>query len=157
MIIAKKNRIFMQIKRNKEEAMNPPQKAAFLSDIKALGKNILSKENIGGLLLSARSSRDADAKKQIEIIRYLESKGADLNETDKNGVTPLRRAVRFRSPAAVRTLLKMGAKMDVQDKKSHSTALHRAATNTGTPKTKGKGHEIRALKVFKAAKFGFRK
>lgn len=36
-------------------------------------------------------------------------KSGDVNQSDKNGVTPLHSAVRFRNPGAVRTLLKHGA------------------------------------------------
>ena len=122
--------------------MTPLQKAAFLLDLKALKKATLNGENVGGLMLAACSSHDAAPKRQVEVIRFLKSKGALVNETDKNGVTPLHRAVRFRSPAAVKALLKMGANVDAQDRKSHSTALHRAVTNTGAPMTKGKGAAV---------------
>lgn len=61
-----------------------------------------------------------------------------MNETDKNGVTPLHRAVRFRSPAAVKELIAQGADINMVDKKTKSTPLHRAVTNTGAPTTAGK-------------------
>jgi uncharacterized protein len=125
--------------------MNPIQKAAFLLDLAGLKSRPLSKETIGGALLSVCSAHEADPKRQLAVIRYLKSKGADVNETDKNGVTPLHRAVRFRSPAAVLALLKLGADIDAQDRKSHSTALHRAVTHTGAPGTKAKGEEIKAI------------
>ena len=64
--------------------------------------------------------------------------GVSFNEFDKNGVTPLHRAVRFRSPAAVTLLLELGADVDAADRKSHSTPLHRAVTHAGAPTTAGK-------------------
>src|SRR5258708_7594302 len=99
--------------------MTPIQKAAFLLNLSELKRLELSKENIDGALLAACSAHDADGRTQIEIILYLKSKGADVNETDKKGVTPLYRAVRFRSPAAVKALLKLGADINAQDRKSH--------------------------------------
>lgn len=97
---------------------------------------------VSGLLLDACSAHDPDKKAQEKMILHLLKVGADVNETDKNGVTPLHRAVRFRSPAAVRLLIKQGADVNCQDKKSWSTPLHRAVTNTGAPATKGKADEI---------------
>jgi len=121
--------------------MDPILAAAFKLDLPDLKKHVLSTENIGGTLLAACSAHDADAKKQILIIRYLLKAGADPNETDKNGVTPLHRAVRFRNVAAVKELIRIGVPLDRQDRKSKSTALHRAVIGTGAPKTKGKGLE----------------
>jgi ankyrin repeat protein len=118
--------------------MNPIQKEAFLLDLTGLKKRRLTADTLAGTMLAACSAHDADSKKQIAVIRYLKSKGASVLETDKNGVTPLHRAVRFRSPAAVKTLLALNADVNAQDKKSHSTALHRAVTHTGAPRTGGK-------------------
>jgi uncharacterized protein len=67
--------------------------------------------------------------------------GADVNQTDKNGVTPLHHAVRFRSPAAVRSLLEHGARVNQACTRSGSTPLHRAVTSTGAPGTAGKQAE----------------
>ena len=67
--------------------------------------------------------------------------GADVNES-KNGVTPLHRAVRFRSPAAVRFLLQNGADVNAVDRRTRSTPLHRAVTSTGAPATAGKSEQV---------------
>jgi tankyrase len=75
------------------------------------------------------------------VIRFLIDSGVPVNETDANGVTPLHRAVRFRSIGAVDLLLKLGADVHATDRKSHSTPLHRAVTNTGAPATAGK-HDL---------------
>jgi uncharacterized protein len=64
--------------------------------------------------------------------------GADIHATDKNGVTPLHHAVRFRSAAAVQTLIEHGANVNQVCRRSGSTALHRAVTQTGAPGTAGK-------------------
>jgi tankyrase len=74
--------------------------------------------------------------------------GADVNQTDKNGVTPLHHAVRFRSPAAVRTLLEHGALVNQACTRSGSTPLHRAVTSTGAPGTAGKqGEAIQIIDI----------
>ncbi len=66
---------------------------------------------------------------------------SDINATDKNGVTLLHRAVRFRNPEAVRAALKKGAAVNQTCKRSGSTPLHRAVTYTGAPGTAGKNSE----------------
>jgi uncharacterized protein len=125
--------------------MNPIQKSAFILDLTALKKMELTKDNLGGCLLAACSAHDPSPKIQVQVIKLLKSFGANVNEVDKNGVTPLHRAVRFRSPAAVKLLLEIGADVNAQDKKSGSTALHRAVTNTSAPKTSGKSFEIHEI------------
>jgi tankyrase len=82
--------------------------------------------------------RNADPKKQRRQIEALLRAGADIHETDKNGVTPLHHAVRFRSPAAVQVLLENGASVNQPCQRSGSTALHRAVTSSGAPQTAGK-------------------
>lgn len=80
------------------------------------------------------------------IIALLDA-GADIHATDKNGVTALHHAVRFRSPSAVRTLIEHGANVNQACRKSGSTPLHRAVTTTGAPGTAGKGQE--ALEIIR--------
>lgn len=74
-------------------------------------------------------------------VKELLKSGEDVNQTDKNGVTPLHHAVRFRSPAAVRALLEHGARLNQACTRSGSTPLHRAVTSTGAPGTAGKQEE----------------
>ena len=74
-------------------------------------------------------------------MKTLLKSGEDVNQTDKNGVTPLHHAVRFRSPAAVRALLEHGARVNQACTRSGSTPLHRAVTSTGAPGTAGKQEE----------------
>ena len=64
--------------------------------------------------------------------------GADIHAADKNGVTALHHAVRFRSPAAVKTLIEYGANVDQACRRNGSTPLHRAVTQTGAPGTAGR-------------------
>jgi ankyrin repeat protein len=64
------------------------------------------------------------------VIPYLIAAGADPNAVDKPGVAPLHRAVRTRSPAAVRALLAGGADPR-QRNGSGSTPLHLAVQTTG--------------------------
>src|SRR5688572_21897583 len=83
-----------------------------------------------------RNPNPADQRKRLVALLRA---GANIHETDKNGVTPLHHAVRFRSPAAVRTLIEYGANVNQVCRRSGSTPLHRAVTQTGAPGTAGKG------------------
>jgi len=71
-----------------------------------------------------------DPKKQVETIRCLLEKGAEIHAQDKNGATPLHRAVRTRCAAAVRWLLRAGSDPTLKNK-SGSTPFHLAVQNTG--------------------------
>ena len=67
---------------------------------------------------------------QAETIEYLISVGADPNALDGSGVSPLHRAVRTRSLAAVRALVDGGADSR-KPNKAGSTPLHLAVQTTG--------------------------
>jgi hypothetical protein len=71
-----------------------------------------------------------DAQRQVKTIRCLLEAGAEINAQDKNGATPLHRAVRTRCAAAVRWLLGVGADPALQNN-SGSTPFHLAVQNTG--------------------------
>lgn len=118
--------------------MDETQQLAFELRLKLLRRLHSAGSDLKGCLLAACSAHDADPDAQIAMLKFLVSAGVSINETDKNGVTPLHRAVRFRSLAAVDFLLAAGADVHATDRKSHATALHRAVTNTGAPKTAGK-------------------
>ena len=83
------------------------------------------------------SNRELTPAEQRKRIKAAIKDGAEVNDADKNGVTPLHFAVRFRMPMAVQTLLEHGANVNQQCKKSESTPLHRAVTSTGAPGTAG--------------------
>ncbi len=91
------------------------------------------------------SEQNAEPASQRAAIESLIKAGANPNECDKNGVTPLHHAVRFRSPAAVDTLLSHGADVNRACRRSGSTALHRAVTTTGAPGSAGKSAEAEAI------------
>jgi ankyrin repeat protein len=93
-------------------------------------------------ICSERNSAPADQRKRL--LRVLKA-GADVHEADKNGVTALHHAVRFRSPAAVKTLIEYGADVNRACRRNGSTPLHRAATQTGAPGTAGKGQAAREI------------
>jgi hypothetical protein len=69
-------------------------------------------------------------RRQVKTIRSLLEAGADINAQDKNGASPLHRAVRTRSAAAVQCLLKAGSDPALKNK-SGSTPFHLAAQDTG--------------------------
>ncbi len=71
-----------------------------------------------------------DAKRQVGMIRLLLEAGADIHAQDKNGATPLHRAVRTRCASAVEFLLDAGADATIQNKPG-STPFHLAVQNTG--------------------------
>ena len=79
-----------------------------------------------------------DANRQVETIRLLVEAGADPHAQDKNGATPLHRAVRTRCAAAVRFLLQSGSDATRRNKPG-STAFHLAVQNTGRG---GSGSEL---------------
>ena len=87
-----------------------------------------------------------DAKRQVAMIRLLLYAGADIHAQDKNGATPLHRAVRTRCAAAVKYLLEAGADATIRNKPG-STPFHLAVQNTGrggsgTEKAKAAQREI---------------
>lgn len=67
---------------------------------------------------------------QERMITYLIDFGASVDVTDKNGATPLHKAVRTRCAGAVQILLAAGADVRAVSK-SGSTPLHLAVQNTG--------------------------
>jgi ankyrin repeat protein len=82
-----------------------------------------------------------DSGRQVETIRSLLDAGAQKDAQDKNGATPLHRAVRTRCAEAVRALLQAGGN-PVMRNKSGSTAFHLAVQNTGRG---GSGTELAKL------------
>jgi ankyrin repeat protein len=73
---------------------------------------------------------DWNAKRQVKTIQCLLDAGADINAQDKNGATPLHRAVRTRCAAAVKCLLEKGSDATLKNKPG-STPFHLAVQNTG--------------------------
>ncbi|MGH3151645.1 MAG: ankyrin repeat domain-containing protein [Streptosporangiaceae bacterium] len=78
-----------------------------------------------------------DPPAQRRLIELLISAGAAVGQPDRGGVTPLHRAVRARSPAAVAALLSAGADFRAVTKKAGSTPLHLAVAPTGSGGTAG--------------------
>jgi ankyrin repeat protein len=66
----------------------------------------------------------------VQTIECLLDAGADIHAQDKNGATPLHRAVRTRSAAAVKFLLGRGSDAKMRNKPG-STPFHLAVQNTG--------------------------
>ena len=68
--------------------------------------------------------------RQVKTIECLLDAGAEINAQDKNGASPLHRAVRTRCAAAVKYLLERGAVATMMNKPG-STPFHLAVQNTG--------------------------
>ena len=73
---------------------------------------------------------DWNATRQVQTIECLLDAGADINAQDKNGASPLHRAVRTRCAAAVKCLLERGGDARLKNKPG-STPFHLAVQNTG--------------------------
>jgi len=121
--------------------MKPTQHAAFSLDLQKLRKLHQSGVSLKGSLLAAASAHDPSPSLQAKVLQFLVSAGVDVNETGSSGITALHRAVRFRSPTAVKTLIQLGANVNSIDSRSGSTPLHQAVTSTGAPTTAGKKSE----------------
>jgi uncharacterized protein len=91
------------------------------------------------------AEQNPDPKHQRKRLVAILKLGADIHATDKNGVTALHHAVRFRSPDAVKTLIEHGANVNQACRKSGSTPLHRAVVGTGAPSTAGMQTEAREI------------
>ena len=87
------------------------------------------------------TARTWEPTKQRSVIELLVAAGSDIEHKDKGGATPLHRAVRARSPEAVRCLLERGARVDATHGKLRTTALHIVTHSTGASGTKGTGAE----------------
>jgi hypothetical protein len=76
------------------------------------------------------NSLEWDSRRQVETIRFLLNAGAQKDAQDRNGASPLHRAVRTRCSEAVRSLLRAGCNPVLRNK-SGSTPFHLAVQNTG--------------------------
>ena len=86
---------------------------------------------------AACDARAPTTDHQIDTLRLLHERGADLDASNDRGVRPLHVAVRARGLEAVRFLLERGVELDVRDSARKSTPLRRAVTNTGAGGTAG--------------------
>ena len=74
---------------------------------------------------------------QRTVIERLLDAGSDIEHKDKAGATALHRAVRARSPEAVRCLLERGARVGATHGRQRTTPLHIVMHSTGASGTKG--------------------
>jgi len=93
-----------------------------------------------------------DPDGQRRIIELLVCAGAAVDQPDRGGVTPLHRAVRARSPAAVAALLSAGADPRAATGKAGSTPLHLAVAPSGASGTAGAGdYQLEIARLLLAA------
>lgn len=90
-----------------------------------------------------------NVKRQVAMIRLLLKAGSDINAQDKNGATPLHRAVRTRCADAVKCLLDAGAAPMIRNKPG-STPFHLAAQNTGRGGSGSEQARTAQLKILRA-------
>lgn len=103
-------------------------------------------------LSSICAEQNPDPVAQRKRILALLKAGADIHAWDKNGVTALHHAVRFRNVIAVKTLIEHGANVNHACRRSGSTPLHRAVTQTGAPSTAGKHQQaVEIIRLLLAA------
>ena len=95
-----------------------------------------------GAICCARTPETADT---CERVAQAVQAGADVHAADKNGVTALHHAVRFRRPSAVQALIEHGADVNRACRRNGSTPLHRAVIQTGAPGTAGKTGEAQQI------------
>ena len=91
------------------------------------------------------SAQTWSPSKQRSVIELLLDAGSDIEHTDKAGAAPLHRAVRARSPEAVRCLLERGARVDATHGRRRTTPLHIATQATGASGTSGARAEQQAI------------
>ena len=82
---------------------------------------------------------------QKSVIELLLDAGSNIEHKDKSGAAPLHRAVRARSPEAVRCLLERGARVDATHGRRRTTPLHIVTHSTGASGTKGTRAEQREI------------
>jgi len=93
-----------------------------------------------------------DPDGQRRIIELLVCAGAAVDQPDRGGVTPLHRAVRARSPAAVAALLSAGADPRAATGQAGSTPLHLAVAPSGASGTAGAGdYQLEIARLLLAA------
>ena len=90
-----------------------------------------------------------DAKRQVKTIRFLVGAGANVNAGDKNGATPLHRAVRTRCALAATCLLKCGADPTSKNR-SGSSPFHLAVQSTGRGGSGVEAAKIAQRKIIEA-------
>lgn len=83
-----------------------------------------------------RAVASADGLKAARVAALLVDRGAAVDASNRDGVTPLHQAVRARNLAVVEVLLDRGANPNAADKRG-STPLHRASSNSGASNTAG--------------------
>jgi ankyrin repeat protein len=91
------------------------------------------------------STRCSSPGNQRRVIELLVDAGSRIEHREKAGAAPLHRAVRSRSPEAVRCLLERGARVDATHGKQGSTPLHIAQSSTGASGTRGAVSEQEAI------------
>jgi ankyrin repeat protein len=84
-----------------------------------------------------RAGKTWNPSQQRSVIELLLDAGSGIEQRDHAGAAPLHRAVRARSPEAVRSLLERGACVDATHGRQRTTPLHIGSRSTGASGTRG--------------------
>jgi ankyrin repeat protein len=84
-----------------------------------------------------KAGTTSNRSSQTSVIERLLTAGSKIEHKDKAGAVPLHRAVRARSPQAVRCLLERGARVDATHGRQRTTPFHIVMHSTGASGTKG--------------------
>jgi len=106
----------------------------------------LTKEKRAANLSAIPNTWTAAKKGNLDALQHMIDQGADLNQRDPLGVSPLEWAAMYNHPDAITLLVKAGADVDARNPKG-STALHAAAFVGRTEATRalvGLGADVQA-------------
>jgi ankyrin repeat protein len=104
------------------------EKVALLLD---RGAKLPRKMSIGGGIFFATPLELATLQHDLAMVKYLGSRGVDVNELGELGTTPLFMAVAGNDDAIVRALLSLGAAINQIDQQGETALMHAALIDYG--------------------------
>lgn len=76
------------------------------------------------LILASDVNFNADKKISLSIVKLLIARGAEVNVHDRDGLTPLMKAIGSYDLDVVKHLLNSGARIDARDQRGHTALTH---------------------------------